>query len=220
MNRLRTRSVGLVLLIAALSGLAAAQARAFDIDPDRSTIHVVTGRAGALGFLGHDHAILARDWSGRICYDADEVAASSAEFTVATPSLALDTDAAMAVADQSSRPGADTRADLQRDMLSAEYLDAQAYPEIHFESRLVSTSPEADLAVVGQFSLHGVTRVLRFPVEVTRSGDEAVRFQARSTARMTDHGIEPESTLGVINVADAFDIVVDVVARPSSQPCP
>lgn len=212
----------LAILVATVlgSGPAHAQAVHYEIEPQRSTIHVVTRRAGVLGFLGHDHAILATDWTGRICFAPDDPAASSVRVTVVTPSLVIDTDRAMEVAGTSSRPDPETVEELRTRMLSPEFLAAQEHPEIRFASRSVTAEGNGDLLVEGPLTLHGRTRIVRVPVTVTRASDGTVRFEARLSPRMTDFGIEPETNFGVVDVADAFDLVVDVVTRPTAEPCP
>lgn len=214
-----------LLLVVALALAAApspgrAQALAYEIDPEHSSLHVVTRRAGALGFLGHDHAILATDWSARLCYAPEDPTASRARVTVTTDSLVIDTDAALAQAGLSSRPDPETVAELRERMLGPAFLDAAAHPEIRFEGRSVSRADDGGLVIAGPFHLHGEARALRIPVDVEPLDGNAVRFRAGFTQRMSDYGIRPESTLGVVAVADAFEVVLDVVARPGSTPCP
>lgn len=198
---------------------ASAQATRFEIDPARSTIYAVTGRAGAFGFLGHDHAILATEWSGRICYAPDDPAESSARFTVPTRHLVLDTDAAMEASGLSSRPGRDTRRDLQSQMLGPRHLDAVTYPEISFTSDNVSSTEDGELLVEGTLELHGRSQEVQVPIRVSRNLDGTWRFRASFTDRMTEHGMEPESTLGVIDVADEFEVFAEIVAGVGSEPC-
>lgn len=212
----------LVVALAAVLGSAPALAQGVrhEIDHQRSTVHVVTRRAGALGFLGHDHAILATEWTGGICYASDDPSSSNVGVTVATPSLVIDTDRAMEVAGTSSRPSPDTIRELRTRMLGPEFLNADEHPEIRFASRSVTTGADHDLVVEGPFTLHGRTRIVSAPVTVTRGSDGTVRFQVRLSARMTDYGIEPETNFGVVDVADEFDLFVDVVTRPTTEPCP
>lgn len=211
-----------VLVVALAVGPDAAHAQGVlhEIEPQRSTVHVVTRRAGALGFLGHEHAILATEWTGRICFARDEPSASSVRVTVATPSLVIDTDRAVDVAGTSSRPDPDTIRELRTRMLGPEFLAADDHPEIRFASRSVTTGADGDLVVEGPFTLHGRTRIVSAPVTVTEATDGTIRFQVRVSARMTDYGIEPETNLGVVDVADAFDLFVDAVTRPTTRPCP
>jgi len=211
--------LALVVLLAGAAGRARAQPVRYAVLPERSHVFVVTGRAGALGFLGHDHAILAQDWSAEICYDPDDPTASSANIVVESAGLAIDSDRGAELAGLSSRPSETTVMDLQRRMLGPEYLDAERHPEIRFEARTVRVVGDGRLELEGPFTLHGVTRTIRAPATVSRLEDGAVRFDVRTTLRMSAHGIEPERTLGLVEVADAFDLVVRVETRSRHQPC-
>jgi polyisoprenoid-binding protein YceI len=212
-----------LLLLSALLAVAAGRAQAqpvhYALLPERSHLLVVTGRAGALGFLGHDHAILASDWTAEICYDPDAPSASTADIVVATAELVIDSDRGAELAGLSARPSATTVADLQARMLGPQYLDADAYPELRFEVRTVRSEGDGQLELEGPFTLHGVTRTVRVPASVERLEDGAVRFEARTNLRMSDYDIEPETTLGLVDVADAFDLVVRIEARSRHAPC-
>jgi len=216
---MRRLSVLLAWLALLTASAAWAQPQLYRIDAERSYVLAKTDRAGALGFLGHRHAILASDWTARLCLDPERPTEASLELTVPTGRLTLDSDRAVELADTGSRPGPDTVADLQRRMLSAEFLDADRFPDIRFVSDGVTRTEEGALAVDGRLTLHGRTTDMEVRAELTPLDGNVVRLRAEATARMTDHGIEPEETLGVIAVADVFDIVVELVARPGHARC-
>ncbi len=50
-----------------------AQPTRVTVDRSRSHIIAVTFRSGSLGFLGHEHALLATEWSADICHAPDEI---------------------------------------------------------------------------------------------------------------------------------------------------
>src|SRR5260221_12319208 len=52
-----------------------------------SRLEVKTGKAGLLGFAGHEHTIRARGFSGLVVYFPDEPTASRVEIRIATDSL-------------------------------------------------------------------------------------------------------------------------------------
>jgi polyisoprenoid-binding protein YceI len=210
----------LVTCLALLTASAAwAQPQLYRIDADRSYVLARTDRAGALGFLGHRHAILASDWTANLCLDPERPTDASLELTVPTGRLTLDSDRAVELAGTGSRPGPDTVADLQRRMLSAEFLDADRFPDIRFVSGDIARTDEGSFAVEGRLTLHGNTTDLEARARLTPLDGNAVRLRAEASARMTDHGIEPERNLGVVSVADVFDIVVELVARPGHARC-
>jgi polyisoprenoid-binding protein YceI len=218
-NGLLIPPVLLVCFALLATSVAWAQPQLYRIDVERSYVLAKTDRAGALGFLGHRHAILATDWTARLCLDPERPTEASLEVTVPTGRLTLDSDRAVELAGTGSRPRPDTVADLQRRMLSAEFLDADRFPEIRFVSTGTARTGDGALAVDGQLTLHGRTTGIGARAELTSLDGTVVRLRAEATARMTDHGIEPEENLGVVSVADAFDIVVELVARPGHARC-
>src|SRR3954464_6339559 len=52
-----------------------------------SRLEVRTGKAGLLGFAGHEHVILAREFSGRVVLYRDQPARSHVAITIVTSGL-------------------------------------------------------------------------------------------------------------------------------------
>jgi len=85
------RHVCPLLLLALVPTTVAAQTAArdsvlYDLAPN-SRLEVRTGKAGLLGFAGHEHAIRARSFSGRIVFYPDQITASHVTVSVPTESL-------------------------------------------------------------------------------------------------------------------------------------
>jgi polyisoprenoid-binding protein YceI len=63
-----------------------------DIDRSRSFIAIATRKGGVLSFAaGHDHGILASDWSANVCFDRENPRGSSVAVSIPTASLRIDT---------------------------------------------------------------------------------------------------------------------------------
>jgi len=193
---------------------ASAEPRALVVDPARSHIVAITGKAGLLRFLGHQHAIVATEWSAELTFDPADPARSGLRLRVPVRGLRIDTERAIAVAGLSSRPSADTVERLQGKMLGSAFLDAARFPEILFESQAVERSGEGTLRVRGSLLLHGQRRPVTTAVRLTRPDPETYRFAGDLSVKQTDHGIEPESVAGVVDVADAVLIRFDITATP------
>src|SRR5437899_1032117 len=88
-----------------------------------SRLEVKTGKAGLLGFAGHEHTIVARGFSGRVVYHAEEPTASRVEIRIATDSLEVisppDTEEIRKVTES----------------MRGEVLRVDSFPEILFVSR-------------------------------------------------------------------------------------
>jgi len=211
----------LCLLLTTLpSALAAAPVR-FALDRAQSHLYVVTHRAGALGFLGHEHAILATEWSADLCFDPAAPAASPmrAEITVPTKALRIDTDEARRLAGLGKGPGPDDVKTLQVKVLAPQNLAAESHPSIHLKVTSV-TGTGGKIQVQGAFTLRGVSEAVRFPVEIAAQKDGTFRLSGGFRLKQSTFGIKPESVAGVVNVADAVDVHFEIVAKPAGEACP
>lgn len=207
------------LLATILVGMASAQSSNMRIVYEESSLYAVTGRAGALGFLGHNHAITAEEWSATLCYRPDAVQESSIEVVVSAQALRIDTPRGVELAGLESSPSEETIADLQERMLSSEFLAAQEFPELRFVSARVSRRDASTLAVEGDLTIHGRTNPVSIQVDVERADDGTFMLSTHFTFLMSDFGITPENTLGIISVADEMDAYVDLVARRTTRTC-
>lgn len=210
-----------ILLIAGSSMLGASSMR-FALEPSQSHLYVVAHRAGALGFLGHEHAILATEWSAELCFDPAAPAASPvrAEITVPTKALRIDTDEARRLAGLGKGPGPKDVETLQGKVLAPENLAAASNPSIHLKATSVTGGASGKLQVQGSFTLRGVTETVRFPVEIAVQKEGLVRLSGQFRLQQSTFGIKPESVAGVVNVADAVDVHFVVLAKATGEACP
>lgn len=186
----------------------------YRIDTQESWVVAVTEKAGALGFLGHQHSVLVTDWTAEIDWRPDEPGASRARVTVPARSLRIDTERGRELAGLDEGPSADDVAELQEKMLSAENLAAAEHPELRFEVTGVERLGGGDLEVEGRLTLRGQARTVRFPVKVEPARDGgATVFTGSFTVKQTELGIEPESVAGVVKVADPVEVRFRVVVR-------
>ena len=196
-------------LLVASSAIAAGP---LTIDRERSSVVAVTKKSGLLGFLGHRHAILATVWSVSIAYDATDASRSSVDLRVPVRQLEIDSPRALEIAALSSSPEAKTVREVQAKMLGPKVLDAARYPEIAFHSTAVEPRSASQAVVHGELALHGRSSKVAIPVRVTRPAADRMRFSGEFTVKQTDYGIEPESIVGVVKVADEVLIRFDVLA--------
>lgn len=87
---------------------------------------------------------------------------------------------------------------------SADYLDVKKFPEAGFESTHISDAGNGKLHVMGNFTLHGVTKEISFDAIKTGEGetpfgDYRVGFEAETTINAPDYGINlPQGQLRLI----------------------
>ena len=204
MNRVRCLRTALFVLLSLTAG--AGPATAGPIDPASSWVVAVTAKAGALGFLGHEHAILVTDWKGNVDWNPAKPSSSRARITAPSAGLEIDSQRGRQLAGLSGGPDASTVKKLQVKMLDSEHLAADAHPEITFEVTGVEGDNGKQLTMVGALTLRGKTQTVRFPVEVSENGQGETRFRGSFTVKHSAFGMKPESVAGVVNVADEVSV--------------
>jgi len=108
----------------------------------------------------------------------------------------------------------------QRDahLKSADFLDVEKFPTLHFKSRGISIVREGELSVEGDLTIHGVTRQVRFAVEgptpQTKDpwGNTRVAVSAVTKINRKDFGLTWNAALetGGILIGDEVTITLDV----------
>jgi len=218
----------IVILLVALCGTATAPgvraagngeptppaaAARYRVDKGRSYIVATAGRAGVMGFLGHEHGVLATAWSAELDYDEQAPEHSSLAVEVSSVNLIVDTEAARKRARLGSGPGADDVAEIQARMLGPTLLDADDHPWIRFRSDRVEALEPGKLRVHGEFTLLETTRPVQFETTV-RQVEAFTLFVAQFQIRQTDFGIQPVSIGGVVKVADEVKIRIALWTLP------
>jgi len=190
--------LGLILLIA-LSQAAPRDSVVYILSP-ASELQVSTGKAGLLGFAGHEHTIRARAFSGRIVYHPDSVAASRIEITVWADSLEVltppDTEEIRKV----------TAA------MRTQVLDVASFPEIRLVSRQVELNGQR-LEMTAALTIKDQTRDVPLSVELN-IGADTLRAVTSFAVKQTDFGIRPfrGGPGGTVRVADRVTFAISAVA--------
>jgi polyisoprenoid-binding protein YceI len=196
--------------VAPLPALAAAQQDAGDsvvytLSP-ASRFQVKTGKAGLLGFAGHDHVISARAFSGKIVYYPDTPSDSRVEVAVPAESLEVLTPP-------------DT-AEIRKvtEAMRTKVLHVDRHPEIAFVSTAM-TPITGGFRVRGALTLAGRTRDLTADVRA-EIGADTIRATSTFSVKQTDFGIRPYrgGPAGTVRVADRVTFTIDAVGIRSQEP--
>ena len=169
MSRIIKYSLGLLALCATTES---ALAETYSIDKVHSSVgfsirHLVGRTSGSFG-----------DFTGTITYDEAAPASTSIAGTVNIGSL-------------------DTASE-KRDghLKSPDFFDAAKYPTMGFVSTSVKSAKAGMLQVSGNLTLHGVTKVIEFPVEVLGVGMHPMTkkpvagFSADFVIKRSDFGVD------------------------------
>jgi polyisoprenoid-binding protein YceI len=117
------------------------------------------------------------DFSGNFSYDPEQPAASAIEVNIDVASI-------------------DTNfAERDKHLRSDEFLNTDKFPEASFKSKKFQQWEDGSLVMVGDFTLHGVTRELSIPVKKVGEGDDPwggyrVGFMGETKFTIADYGID------------------------------
>ena len=109
----------------------------------------------------------------------------------------------------------------QRDehLRSADFFDADLYPEISFESKAIAAIDGESFRIVGDLTLHGVTREVELLAEVSGVGlgsedEERVGLEISGQISRREFGMKFNAALGGGNavVADKVKLAIDIAA--------
>ena len=181
----------------ALASFAAVAAPAtYKIDPSHTVVLASWSHFG----YSHPSANFAGA-QGTLVYDARNVAASRVDVTL--PLSGLDTFVPK----------------LDEHLKSAEFFDASKYPQITFRSTRTSTAGPHRLKVVGDLTVHGVTRPAVLDVVFNKAAlnpmmkANVIGFDATTTIKRSDFGIAAY----IPNVGDEITIRITTEADAAAK---
>jgi polyisoprenoid-binding protein YceI len=185
---------GAVLCLIVAGGTACASPESFKIDPVHSTIGFkIRHLAGMVtGRFGGE--------SGTIRLDAEHPEQSSVEATIPVASI----DTATAKRDEHLK--------------SADFFDAAQYPAITFKSKKVSVTGKDNAEVLGDLTIHGVTKEVTLHVQLLGkvngpNGTPQTGWEATTKINRADFGLKWNKLVeGVAMVGDEVEISLQIEA--------
>jgi polyisoprenoid-binding protein YceI len=178
----------------------------YRIDAAASRFMVRVFSGGLLFFKGHDHFIAIRDFTGEAQLTTDSVSPASLELNVRADSLTETRD---------------VFTEQQKQIINKEIrelvLETAKYPTLTFKSTDVKGKLVAGgkylARIGGDLTLHGVTRHIEIPAEVSLSGKD-LRANGEFTINRGDYKVNATSALhGTIRVRDRLKFTFDIVAH-------
>jgi polyisoprenoid-binding protein YceI len=177
----------------------------FQLDPSQSKFMARAFSGGLLVFKGHDHFVAAREFSGKVELTPNSITPASLELIVKADSL------------EETR---DVFTPPQKEIINKELreivLEPAKYPEIVFRSTDVTGKLEGgryDVKVGGNLTLHGVTRHIVIPAQVTLTGND-LRSVGKFTIDRDDYGVKATSAAhGLVRVRNKIEFTFDIVGH-------
>jgi polyisoprenoid-binding protein YceI len=191
MKRLFT--VAALLAFASLPALA--QTTAWQVDPNHTAAQFSVKHLGVSTVRG-----AFTKTTGQVQLDEKDISKSQVEITVDTTTL-------------------DTRNENRdKDVKSANFLDVATYPTMTFKSKRITSAGSGKWKLIGDLTLHGVTREVTFDVDGPTPaikdpwGNLRRGASASTTINRQDFGVSYNKTLdtGGLVVANDVQITIDI----------
>lgn len=114
----------------------------------------------------------------------------------------------------------DTRnTDRDNHLRSADFFDVENMPKMTFEAKQITSTDSTEYDVIGDLTLHGVTRMEKFAVTFEGAGkdpwgNEKVGFSATGAINRSDYGLTYNAALetGGILIGDEVKITIEIEA--------
>jgi polyisoprenoid-binding protein YceI len=113
----------------------------------------------------------------------------------------------------------DTGIDMRNETMREDHLETHKYPEIIFDLTDVLEVEPGKFRVIGNLTLHGVTKQVGIPVSAV---DEDGKLVVRGAVElnMTDYGIKPPVLALLFKVAEEVKISFEIMLRQVKKPKP
>ncbi|HEX5966114.1 MAG TPA: YceI family protein, partial [Pyrinomonadaceae bacterium] len=157
-------------------------------------------------FKGKDHFVAVRAFTGEAQITPGSITPASLEITAKAASMVETRD---------------VFTEQQKQIINKELreivLEPEKYPDITFKSTTVtgkSTGADRyDLKIEGNLTLHGVTRPITIPTEVTVSGND-MRARGEFSIDRGDFGVKATSAFhGMVRVRQKIEFTFDIVGH-------
>jgi polyisoprenoid-binding protein YceI len=185
---------------------SAAISQSYRLDASQSKFIAHALRGGLLWFKGHDHMVAVHEFTGDARLDPDMLANSSLHITAKTASM-----------EETSSVFTDAQKKIINKELREIVLLPDQYPEIIFKSTSVTGKAtgnnQYDLKIVGDLTLHGVTKPITIPTKVTITGSD-LRAQGEFSINRSDFKIKATSAAhGLVRVRNTIKFPFDIVGH-------
>jgi len=180
-------------------------AQRYTLDASQSKFIAHALRGGLFWFKGHDHLVAVREFTGEAQLSPESIMNSSLQITAKTESMV---ETSSVFTDQQKQI-------INKELREIVLLPAQ-YPEIVFRSTNVSgkqNGSQYDLKIIGDLTLHGVTRQITIPTKVTVTGND-LRAQGEFSISRDDFKVKATSAFhGLVRVRNKLKFTFDIVGH-------
>lgn len=176
------------------------------LDSSQSKFTARAFSGGLLWFKGHDHLIAVREFTGDAQITPDSITPASLQITAKAASMVETRD---------------VFTEAQKQIINKELREIvllpDQYPDIIFKSTNIGGtavgSNQYDLKIVGNLTLHGVTRRITIPAKVILTGND-LRAQGEFSIDRSDFKVKATSAVhGLVRVRDRVKFEFDIAGH-------
>jgi len=196
--------------------ISATETKVYSIDRDKSELIVSLYKKGIFSGFAHDHIVIAREFSGAV--EFDEVDPTKFKISIKVPSNSIASD----LPEIRRKFGLEVLSqkdwiEINKTMRSSRQLDIEKYPIVNFRSESLKRIEGESFEIVGDFSLHGVTKLVNIPVTISMENG-ILKLKGGFSFLQSDYNIQPySSALGTISVKDEALLKFEISATDESE---
>jgi len=196
----------LTLLLAAPFAVAHQGSRSYALDSSQSKFIARAFAGGVLWFKGKDHFVAVREFTGEAQITPGSITPASLEITAKAASMVETRD---------------VFTEQEKQIINKELreivLEPDKYPDIVFKSTRVtgkaSGADRYELKIDGNLTLHGVTRAITIPTDVTLTGND-MRAAGKFSIDRDDFNVKATSAFhGMVRVRKKIEFTFDIVGH-------
>ncbi len=187
-----------------------------DVELEHSRVYIKVGKVG----IGHEHGASGRLKSGALHLNGPDANGSYGQLVFDMTTFEADSDEARQYVGLKGSTDAETRRQVNENLLGKSVLDVAAHPTATFVAKQITKLNEASKRGLpkykfeGDLTLHGETKAISFiaDVEVVKGWNH---LRGGFAILQSDYGIKPFSKmLGAVGVADKLLIFGDLIVAP------
>jgi len=185
----------------------------YQINPAASQVDILVYRGGTLARLGHNHVMTSKAVTGRVWLHP-QLEKSRFELSFPVAQLVVDDAEARRAAGAEFPPDIPQgdKDGTRKNMLRAEVLDAEQFPQVRLQAVRVSGSQAAP-QITTRITIKDASREIEVPAKVTVDGSR-LTAAGEFDVQQSDFGMKPFSVaLGAIAVKDQLHIKFELVAE-------
>ncbi len=191
--------------------LNTSEPKVYSIDKNNSKLMVRLYKEGFFSGFAHDHIVIAKEFSGLV--EFDEIDPTRFKIAVEVPANSVAAD----LPEMRRKYGLDELSqkdwiEINKTMRSRRQLDIEKYPAIKFNSSDLNKTETGFYEISGEFSLHGVTKIIVVPVTISVENG-ILKLQGEFAFLQSDYNIKPfSSALGTVRNKDEVLMKFDIFA--------